>query len=287
MKISTQTLDFTRRFGLFEGVRRLAGIGYDALDFSLCDLWQIDDPKALFNDPDYVRITERIRCIAEAQGVPFHQAHAPFPSYRLGDDAYNRAAYPAICRSIQIAGTLGAKQIVVHPIHLPENQKQFNLDFYNSLIPICAESGVKIALENMWKYEDEPHCTRIVGNVCSTSEEFAEYLDALDPAHFTACLDLGHAGLVGQTAQDMIRKLGHDRLHALHVHDNDNQRDLHTLPYLGKLDWAGILRALNEISYDGYFNYEADFFLARFPDALVEDAATFMLQVARYLTHLN
>ena len=105
------------------------------------------------------------------------------------------------------------------------DQKQFNIDFYNSLKPLCEEFGTKIALENMFGHDDRRHV--MLANVCSYGEQLAEYYDALDPRYFTVCLDLGHSGLVGDDAAHAIRALGHRRLTALHVHDNNYMEDLH------------------------------------------------------------
>ena len=78
----------------------------------------------------------------------------------------------------------------------------------------------------------------------------------LDSPWITACLDLGHCGLVGQLPQNMIRALGHDRLGSLHIHDNGYKLDEHNLPYMGKIDWDEVTKALGEIDYTGDFTYE-------------------------------
>ena len=73
-----------------------------------------------------------------------------------------------------------------------------------------------------------------------------------------ACLDIGHVGLPSGNleAWEFIRILGHDRLQALHVHDNDYTNDQHSLPYSGKIDWAEVTQALGLINYSGDFTYE-------------------------------
>ena len=140
------------------------------------------------------------------------------------------------------------------------------------------EYGVKIALENMWGRDNE--LNRIVPNVCSVAEDFNRYVDALNPDNFTACLDLGHCGLVGDNAGAMIRQMG-SRLGCLHIHDNDHLNDSHTLPYMMKMDWDDILHALGEIDYKGNFTYEADRFLGGFPDDLLPACERFMHDVGR------
>ena len=63
----------------------------------------------------------------------------------------------------------------------------------------------------------------------------------------------------------MIRALGGKRVKALHVHDNDLVRDVHTLPFTRKIDWDEVMTALKDIGYDGELTFEADTFLSQFP----------------------
>ena len=124
------------------------------------------------------------------------------------------------------------------------------MEFYRSLIPDCRDCGIVMGIENMWA-EDGRH-KAIVHDTCSQAAEFVRYIDTLDSDYMKACLDLGHIGLPAEQrdeVQDVIRILGHDRLAALHVHDNDYRRDLHNIPFEGRLKWGEIMRALKEIGY--------------------------------------
>ncbi len=279
MKISTQTDVLANRLGDHRAVEIIARSGFDAVDYSMFFLNKNTDHP--LKAADYEKYLLSLRKTAEDNGVCFNQAHAPFPSFRAGDDEYNRTILPELILSIEAAGILGAQTIIVHPSVYPENMKENNLELYNSLAPYCKQYNVKVALENMFGYD--PVAKRICKSVCSTGKELAEYADALDPAYFTVCLDIGHAGLVGETAQGMIRDLGHSRLTALHVHDNDFITDRHVMPYLGKLDWDAITAALKEIDYSGDFTLEADNFTALFPDELLEDATKLMFAAAKHL----
>ncbi|HRT82767.1 MAG TPA: sugar phosphate isomerase/epimerase family protein [Oscillospiraceae bacterium] len=285
MKVSTQTLTMSRAFGDEEAIKILARVGFDALDYSMFD----EDPDTSpFLSDSYESYALKLKKIAEDEEIRFNQAHAPFPSYRYGDDDYNKKILPRIIRTIAFAGILGADQIIVHPVAFKENKKEKNIELYNFLLPAAKEFGIKIALENM--FGSNPHNGHLISNVCSTGKEFAEYMDALDPEYFVACLDLGHAGLVGDSAQDMIRALGHDRLKSLHVHDNNYLSDLHTLPFTvsdsKSLDWSEITAALKEIEYSGDFTFEADGFYRHMPKELLIAASEFMLKTGRYLASL-
>ena len=141
------------------------------------------------------------------------------------------------------------------------------MDYYGSLLPYAERFGVKIGVENMWR--NDPLRRYISIDTCSTEAEFIRYVDTLNSEYAVACLDVGHALLpynMNGTVGDFIRALGRDRLKALHIHDNDYVNDLHLLPYLGKLDWDDITKALGEIDYTGDFTYEvADALFANAP----------------------
>lgn len=294
MLLSTQTDTVFRNFGEEEGIRILADAGYDAIDYSM--FWMSSDNHPLFAE-DPIAHAEKLRALADAAGLRFNQAHSPFPCWRYGDDAYNAKMPERVRTSVRIAGILGAKSTVVHPIAYTQGvqvpgaaaeeaerlQMEFNLDFYHTLEPIALEYGTKVALENMWGHDNRRGI--IVPNVCSYAVDLARYFDALNPKAFTVCLDLGHCGLIGEDAEHAIRVLGGNRLGALHIHDNDNRNDSHTLPYSHgcRMNWDAILTALGEIDYQGDFTYEADNFLARLDRAAIPAAETYMANLGRIM----
>lgn len=275
MKLVTQTEVLSNRFGDETAVRILCESGFDGIDFSM---FAIKEDDSILNTADYKNHIKKLIDIAGSYGVTFEQAHAPFPSAKDGDSEYDAWIFGRLTRALEISGMLDAKICVVHPVQFKENQFEKNMELYHKLEPYAADYGVKIALENMWGWNNETK--RIVPNVCSVAEDFNRYVDSLDPAHFTACLDLGHCGLVGENAGDMIREMG-SRIGCLHIHDNDNVNDSHVLPYTSEMDWDDILHALGEIDYKGNFTYESDYFLKKFPDDLLPACEKFMHDVGR------
>lgn len=263
MRISTQTDAAFRHFGIDEGMRIFKEAGFDAIDFSMFYMNAREDCELNHMSED--ELVKNLLDASKKYNLPFNQAHAPFPCYRFGDEQYNSFIYEKVSLAIRVAGKIGASQIIVHPIDCPDgvDQKQFNIDFYNSLKPLCEEFGIKIALENMFARDKRRNV--MVANVCSYGEDLAEYYDALDPRYFTVCLDIGHCGLVGDDAPHAIRVLGHDRLTALHVHDNDYVEDYHMMPFTFDLDWEAIAKALHDINYSGDVTLEDDGFINRLP----------------------
>ena len=255
--------------------------GFDALDYSM---FRMQDDDYILNQPSYLEHVLEVKKIAESYGKYFNQAHAPFPSFKVGEDTYNTVILEKIKRSIEIAGTLGAKNIVIHPTYYGKDSRrnlELNAEFYNNLIPLCKEYNIKIACENMFGRDRRRHC--IIPNICSVGEEFRAMMDMLDPKYFTACVDIGHAGLVGTTAPEMLRTLGHDYVGCLHVHDNDYLEDRHCPPYFFDLDWEEITQALADIDYKGDFTFESDDFLVNFPEEVFPAAYKLLHDIGRSL----
>ncbi len=285
MKLITNTELIGGWFGDKRALDLIKAAGFDAVDYSMFNMQSDESPLVKEGWEEYVL---DLKAYADSIGMRFDQAHAPFPGYDRSREDYTKRIVPLVERSVEIAGMLGVKNIVVHPIsptQIPEGAdlKEFNLEYYRSLLPIAKKRNLRICLENMWGYDSRRGY--IMPNVCSFGRDLAEYLDALNDEHFTILLDLGHSGLVGEDVSDAIRAIGGKRLGALHVHDNDYRNDTHTLPYFGKMDWEAVTGALAEIKYSGDFTYEAANFYAKLPhdEEIILATLRYMHDIGRYL----
>lgn len=236
--------------------------GFDSVDYDICSMEK--NPNDIWNTDGYAEEAKRIREIYESAGVPIRQTHAPFRFTNWTDPEYFEGfIMPTMKRSVEVSALLGAKVVVAHPLHFikyagnEEEIFEMNMKYYRELIPVAEKFGIKIAVENMFQWDDARNLP--AHDTCSQIDEFIRYVDTLDSEYITACLDVGHVGLPrpdGKEAWDFIRALGHDRLGSLHIHDNDYKGDLHQLPYLGRIDWDKVTEALGEIDYAGDFTYE-------------------------------
>ena len=285
MLLASQNNVLAKVFGQERSIDILSAAGYDAIDLSLFSM--TNDNYEFCRDGYKARALE-IGSYAKSKGICFNQSHAPFDFNWKRPNEVEERLIPRTIQALEISALVGCKTVVVHPVHheeyLGHEEERFeqNMKFYRDLLPYAKEYDVKIALENMFQKETK---RKIIGHdTCSRPEEFVRYIDTLDDEHFVACLDLGHCGVVGEEAYRAIRVLGHDRLKALHVHDNDYTKDMHMLPGLGKMDWEEIMKALAEIRYDGEFTYEADNFLARIDPAAMPAALSYMEKLGRVLT---
>lgn len=274
------------RFGDEEALRRMARAGFDAADYTFNEMVH---PECVWNSTGWQEYARQILDVAHAVGLHFNQAHAPFLfdwDTKWQTPAFELEILPVIKHSIECAAFLGAKYIVVHPIHhirYRGSEKQlweWNRAYYATLLPVARQCGIHIALENMWQTDPLRGCGD--SDVFSHPEEFRDFLDCLQDDYAAACVDVGHAGLAGEDPAVMLRVLG-PRVKALHIHDNRHHVDDHTLPYVGLLDWDAITTALADIGYEGDFTFEVTNFVTPFDDELVDAALAFQVAVGRRL----
>ena len=279
MLFSTETYSIMRKLGIEQGIKTLMDAGFPALDMSF-----FLSLSEFYNEPNPVELAKKLRAEADARGVIFNQAHAPF---NPKDTALENCSthFP---RVFEFASILGVKNIVVHPIETqsyredPQKALEINMKYYRSIAPLARENGLHIAIENMWSRHPRQK-NLIVDSTCADPAELCLYYDTLnDPDVFTICLDLGHVALCGREPKDAIHTIGSKRLGAIHAHDVDYLSDMHTLPGLSHLDYDAIARALAEIDYQGDFTLESDTFLGGFPDEVLPDAARLMAATARH-----
>ncbi len=279
MLFASQTNFLAEKYGMEKAVDMLIEAGYPAIDISM---FRFDDIPFV---GDYLAAAKRMKEKADAHGVKFVQAHAPF----VGGSKYDKymsECVPLLPRAIEFAGILEIPYIVIHPIqngrHYGNEKKLFDMsfDFYMSLAPIAKQYGVKIAIENMWQYH--PATNYICDDTLAPPEELcAMYDKLLKTDAFTVCLDIGHCALCGREPENMIKAIGGERIGCIHAHDVDYVSDLHTLPGAARLNWDKICKALADIGYKGVFTLEADSFLRGFPEEDYPRVARFMADTAR------
>lgn len=120
------------------------------------------------------------------------------------------------------------------------------------LAPVAEEYGVSIGVENVWN------------KFLLSPLEFRDLIDAVGSPRVGCYFDVGNVLLTGYP-QQWIRILRH---RIVRVHLKDFQKSVGTLDgfcdlLAGDVDYAGVMKALREISYDGfmtpeYFDAEAD-----------------------------
>ena len=288
-KISISTNRLQVRFGDEEALRIAAEAGFDGVDLSLeghakgvlPDIYAMDDRQ----------LTEYftgIRNRADELGIAVAQTHNLCGAYTPDEEYNQRVLFPRAERALKAASILGCEYSVVHCIStyqwgwaVPDSKMhEANQKMYAQLIPYAEKYGVKIALESFGGVK--------VGGVfgydhfTDQNKMMREYED-LDTENKAFCFDSGHTntgasgGFIDPAG--FVRMFG-ERIKLLHLQDNTGGYDQHVFPRMGLIKWPEVFDALDEIGYDGYYNYELNLPFG----GKMEAAVRFLGEYLRYFT---
>ena len=149
---------------------------------------------------------------------------------------------------IELFCAIGIRSAVLHCDGLPELgenvQRERNAAGLRVLLDAIGDRDLCICLENLRIHH---------GSV----EELLSYVEELNSPHLGICLDTGHLNLSRSSSQrDFILRAG-KHLRALHIADNEGERDQHLMPFgAGSVDMKEVASTLLEIGYDGLWNLE-------------------------------
>lgn len=276
--------------GYIESIRRTHAAGFNVMDFCMCPMQREDTE---LNGDDWESLAYDIADEAAKLGVTFAQSHLPYPKMvtrrrRATDEGCerNERFEELTRRAVRISGMLGVKWAVVHPVMREancctdtEDDIAYNHEIYDRYLELAAPLGVGLAFENM----GDPDGKRRFGSVP------AELLGLINSygenPYVGICWDFGHANRMfyDQTKQ-LAAVLPH--LKATHVDDNIGTEDLHTIPFLGTIDWQRLMPMLAKGGYNGVFNYEIKF-TSKFPEPLKDESAVFARHIGEYLISLS
>lgn len=279
MKISTSTGTPFGIIGYEKTIEYCAKAGFDAWDLSISHFYKYDrtEKKFIENDvaEDKVKLIRRLKKIGEDCGIFCNQTHAPDPTVI-------DVSLDVMKKSIELTAEAGAKICVVHPacrIGAKENR-----EFFSRLLSFAEDYGVKLAIENMWDWDNEKSRASLCN--CTTAESYFEHMEGMGES-FVACLDIGHAEMMGElaNARDLVYALG-DKLQSLHIHDNDKRLDSHEMPFSMKIDFPPIIKALHDIGYKGEFTLECPCYFKRFNEDNIFEAFKNLAEADRRLADM-
>ncbi|MBR5006455.1 MAG: sugar phosphate isomerase/epimerase [Clostridia bacterium] len=297
MKIGVQTGGLEERFGIEGTYQIVKEAGFDAVDVNLDHLFAGHDIRKHLRSPlmdgpedELLKACDVWRDAALKYGIDNYQAHAPFPSVLPPDPEfpdYNAYILEALKKTIKCCAYIGCKKLVVHPFYykLPDTLEaseefEMNVRSYSALAETAKEHGVMVLLENMFStYKGKPYAA------CCSDIHYAETLiDTLNGLAggkvFGFCLDTGHLLLCSHDALAVMRRLG-DRIEAIHVHDNNGEKDQHIAPYMGIADWNRFIRGLAEIGYDKTLSFETFHVCDLFDNELIPDVLRLIERTGR------
>ena len=158
---------------------------------------------------------------------------------------------------IDMYEAIGIKNMVLHCDRLVgaglSRKERFerNVERLRVLAEYIKDKDITVCLENL-RSPDEPLDNLVVGSAA----DILEIIRAVGSERFGICLDTGHLNLTYKDQRDFILTAA-DKLRALHIADNEGERDQHLMPFTkGKVDFGTVVDALREINYVGLFNLE-------------------------------
>ncbi len=297
MLLSSQT---SRLMKNAEGVKKYAPVfreaGFSALDYNFDVFFSgADIPSTkrfeLLDRPreEYLAYFTEIADIARENGLVIGQTHAHFSSLiGAGNKERNEYLLECLKKEIEITAAMGSKFIIIHPIckgynidYTLEMEKAENMAMYTALIDTLKEYDIVCCLENMWGV-----CNgKITASACGNMYEAAEYIDTLNEIageeRFGFCFDVGHAALCSVDPIRALILLG-ERVKTVHLHDVDINKDTHTAPFRGIVDWDGLMRTLYSINYEGNLNFEASTCWNSLPEPLYPSAIKGLGDIGKY-----
>ena len=233
------TTDFTDDGGLLEPKLALfAEAGFTHIHW--CEHWSRD-----FLYEDFY--TDGVRRLLTKHGLAFldtHNAETLAASPSAEDENARKHGVRLLENRIRFTAALDGDAVVVHPPGKSATPEQNRLRWENlersfgEASKLCEETGVRIALENL---------------TYGVAEDFHALLSKLNTRWLGFCYDSGHANVSKQP--ELIERYG-PRLAALHLHDNQGEKDEHALPGRGTVDWPRIMKALKNARYPKVVNFE-------------------------------
>jgi sugar phosphate isomerase/epimerase len=201
-----------------------AKLGYDGLEVMI---WT--DPVS--------QSLEELQRLVDTYGVPVLSVHAP--CLLITQRVWGTDPWIKLVRAQEVAETLGASVVVVHPPFLW--QREYAKAFVNGIEVMHEETPVKFAVENMFPWR-------------ARGREVKAYAPDWDPVwqdYRNVTLDLSHTATSQSDALAMASALG-DRLAHVHLADGSGSaRDEHLVPGRGTQPCAELLEGLARGGFAG------------------------------------
>ncbi len=263
-KISISTGGLQIKYGVKPALKLVKDAGFDGADFCLDSFRNKSLPDILnMEHSEFVEYFKDIRNYADEIGLAIPTVHSLLYPY-CDDEAINDERRRRGIRDIEAASILGAKYCVMHSASTviwgyratPDFMHEINQRMYNDFVPTAEKFGVYLTLESFGnvKVDGVPGY-----DYFSHHKIMRDEFDSLDTEYKAFCLDSGHTNCAvgggGLPVEDFVRYFG-DRIKMLHLHDNNGFTDQHLIPGFGTIKWRPVFEALEEIGYDGYYNFE-------------------------------
>ena len=171
----------------------------------------------------------------------------------------DEGAVSRLCSWIDMYEAIGIKNMVLHcegmyTLDLTREERvRLNVEKLRAVAEHVKDKDITICLENLSGVRmGVPNEELVVGS----AEQLLEVIEGIGSDRFGICLDTGHLNLSYKNQREFILCAG-EKLKALHIADNEGERDQHLMPFTkGKVNFFEVVEALREVDYVGLFNLE-------------------------------
>jgi len=193
--------------------------------------------------------------LAQKIGLKVHYVHLPYgkPLWRNTNDlwakgAANEERIAGIIEQIKLCDKYNIPITVLHQTY---KARKYSNEIH------CEKQGIK-SLQKILDATKNCNVKIALENLNPGDNKYMEILlDSIDDPRLGFCYDSGHNYLYTPDV-DFMKKYG-DRVIAIHLQDNlmdatdieESNRDLHLLPFDGKIDFNKVMRNVARSSYNG------------------------------------
>lgn len=263
-KISITIGPLMQQFGDREALRLCAEAGFDGVDFSMNTYPQGVLPD-IYEMPheDFVTYFKDLKAYADSLGLKIPQTHSLVDAY-TPDREKNKILRRHAIRDLEATALLGCKYCVIHCISTfqwrfetsYETMHEENQMMYADFVETAEKFGVNITLESFGSVTVKG----VSGYDCfADADKMLKEYEDLPTKNKAFCFDCGHTHVAAKNKNPdvvgFVEKFG-DRIKVLHLHDNNGYSDQHLIPGFGTIPWDKLFEALDEIGYEGYYNFE-------------------------------
>lgn len=213
---------------------------------------------AIEMDSPGMRVEETLKAIAET-GLPVDgsvcSTHWKI-RHTSPDPALRAKALEDLCKAIRDTNAVGGDTVLLVPGHGDDGEEseiwKRSVENIAKALPVAAEYGVCIALENVWNHFLYDH----EGDHTQTADKWKRYVDDFNSPLVGMQFDIGNHWKYGAMG-DWIRSLG-KRIVKLDVKGFSRAKNDFTPIGDGDIDFADVRKALLEINFHGYCAAEVE-----------------------------
>ena len=246
-------------------------IGLSSCNKSLCEdlfkqyqaagitLMEISPTANAFPTLDY----DAIASWGKQYGITFNSLHIPFSPFSEIDPSNRSLAehtFEYFSEIMEKASVTGVEKFIIHPSGEPIDDSVRAEHMSCAIETLARLSKVAQKYNAVAAVENLPRSC-----LGKNSDEILQLISGDDALR--VCFDTNH--LLEEDPVEFIHKVG-NKIVTTHVSDYDFVNERHWLPGEGKTDWQALIKALQDVGYNGPWLYELGF---DEPKSLVRDRA--------------